>query len=163
MKTVKTNCFGITIAFAEDNTAATIQSEMHDAALSSEHPFNVSVDALESLILAQFCAGIDITTPEYLQSIETAYEAISTQHSHCADNDEGMIYIQKIRNIQAQVTESITYKARSEDWAEAMESSGDEEEQALLTLQNRLAVERLEYDAEVDEFLEEFDCEVTVI
>ena len=165
MKTVETGCFGITITAAENNTAAaSIQSEMHDVALSSEHPFNVSVDALESLILAQYCAGIDITTPAYLQSIETAYEAIGAQHDHDdANNEEDVIYIQKTRNIQANVTESITYKVRGEDWAEAMDDSGEDEEQALLTLQNRLDVERVECEAYVDECLEEYDCVVTVI
>ncbi len=39
--------------------------------------FNKKMDALESIILALAIAGIDITTPAYLEGIETAVEACS--------------------------------------------------------------------------------------
>ncbi len=38
---------------------------------------NVKVEALESMIVAQACAGIDITTPAYLESIETVVDRIT--------------------------------------------------------------------------------------
>jgi hypothetical protein len=38
--------------------------------------YNTAIDGLEALVLAQACAGIDITTPEYLKALEVAVEAI---------------------------------------------------------------------------------------
>lgn len=38
--------------------------------------YTAAIDALESLILAHACAGIDITSPAYLEGIETAVDAI---------------------------------------------------------------------------------------
>jgi hypothetical protein len=41
--------------------------------------YNHMMDALESLILAHACAGVDVTTPEYIEGIKTAIES-------CANN-----------------------------------------------------------------------------
>ena len=159
MGTINTNCYGTTITFDDNNkAAASISSDMHDTKLSSEHPFNAAVDAMESFIQAQFCAGIDITSPAYYESIETTYGAICQQYDldedTTSDNHDDMVYIYKERNIQAQATENITYKVSADDWAEAMECNDDDEEQALLNLQRKLDVERVDYEAEVDECLE---------
>jgi hypothetical protein len=48
-----------------------------DAALRLRH--NAALDGLEALILAHACAGIDVTTPVYLEGIETAVDAIVNQ------------------------------------------------------------------------------------
>ncbi len=39
--------------------------------------YNAAIDGLESLILAQACAGIDITTDQYAQAVRVAVEAIA--------------------------------------------------------------------------------------
>ena len=41
--------------------------------------YNAAIDALESLILAHACAGIDISSPAYLEGIETAVDAIPNE------------------------------------------------------------------------------------
>jgi hypothetical protein len=41
------------------------------------HAWNAAVDVLESLVLAHACAGLDITTPAYLEGIESALDAIN--------------------------------------------------------------------------------------
>jgi hypothetical protein len=38
--------------------------------------FNAAIDGLEALILAHACAGVDITSPAYIEGIETAADAI---------------------------------------------------------------------------------------
>ena len=43
----------------------------------SKEKFNCFMDAITSLILGHACAGIDVTTPAYLEGIETAVEACS--------------------------------------------------------------------------------------
>jgi len=43
--------------------------------------YNAAIDGLESLILAHACAGIDITSPAYLEGIETAEAAIGNNFS----------------------------------------------------------------------------------
>lgn len=45
----------------------------------SDEQYNAAMDAIESIILAHACAGIDISTPEYIEGIETAVLA-------CANN-----------------------------------------------------------------------------
>jgi len=42
--------------------------------------FNISIDALESLILAHACAGIDVEAYGYVEGIRTTLDAISTQY-----------------------------------------------------------------------------------
>ena len=41
----------------------------------------LGIDAIESLILAHAVAGIDITTPAYIEGIETAIDAIINKMS----------------------------------------------------------------------------------
>jgi hypothetical protein len=43
---------------------------------AAQRQYNAAIDGLESLILAQACAGVDIETPAYLEGVETAVEAI---------------------------------------------------------------------------------------
>lgn len=44
-----------------------------------EQDYATAVDAIESLVLAQWAAGIDVTTPAYLEALNTAVTAIA-QH-----------------------------------------------------------------------------------
>lgn len=39
--------------------------------------YELAIDGLEALVLAQACAGIDVTTKEYARALEVAVEAIS--------------------------------------------------------------------------------------
>ncbi len=39
--------------------------------------WNLQMDALESLILAAACAGVDIDSPEFKQALSTSLEAIA--------------------------------------------------------------------------------------
>lgn len=78
MKTINLPVFGITISFHESDTAnASISSAMKEIDTPSNAQFNSACDAIESLILAQFCAGIDVQSPAFLESVETAVDAIS--------------------------------------------------------------------------------------
>ncbi|MFI5379022.1 MAG: hypothetical protein ACHRHE_06990 [Tepidisphaerales bacterium] len=43
--------------------------------------FDAAMNAIESLILAHACAGIDITAPAYVEGIETAVQACANQLS----------------------------------------------------------------------------------
>jgi hypothetical protein len=80
--TIRLPCFGITLQMARSNTTAkpgsgTITSDLKEPARTAADRFyNAAMDGLESLILAHACAGIDVTTPAYVEGIETAVEAI---------------------------------------------------------------------------------------
>jgi len=37
--------------------------------------YNAAMDAIESIILAHVCAGVDVLDPGYIEGIETAVEA----------------------------------------------------------------------------------------
>jgi len=85
MKTTETNCFGIVVTL-DGNGGGTIKSDLREDAdvldMDSDpdaHLYDAAVDGLEALILAHACAGIDITTPTYLQGIEVAVEAMGNR------------------------------------------------------------------------------------
>ena len=72
MKIIDTRCFGLVLRVNVNDGSGEIvngfpRDTNHDSAL----------DAIESLILAHACAGIDVCSPAYLEGIETAIDAIS--------------------------------------------------------------------------------------
>ncbi len=40
--------------------------------------YNAAIDGVESLVLAQWAAGIDVSTPAYKAALETTVEALTT-------------------------------------------------------------------------------------
>lgn len=64
---------------AEPNTG-TITSNLKRDTTAEEAEYIAAIDGLESLILAHACAGIDVTTPAYIEGIETTVEAIANHH-----------------------------------------------------------------------------------
>jgi len=78
MKTIKLPCYNMVIEVT-DEKQGTITSNLHqtaaDLAITADE-YDASVNAIESLILAHACAGIDISCPAYVEGIETAVEAI---------------------------------------------------------------------------------------
>jgi len=72
-------CYDIVVVILEGGVSR-ITDGLHETTKFGEDPqgtedFNHSVDGITSLILAHACAGIDITTPAYIEGIETAVEA----------------------------------------------------------------------------------------
>ena len=77
MKELHLGCYGIIISYNKgDKGGAAIVSDMKEPQNSEDNLFNSAVDGLESLILAHFCAGIDVSSPAYLEGIETACQAL---------------------------------------------------------------------------------------
>jgi hypothetical protein len=87
MKTIETNCFGIIVQLDEPNEygdvngtiSSELQEEPTDEFDTDYTVYNSMMDALESMILAHACTGIDITDNAYICGIETAVAA-------CAQN-----------------------------------------------------------------------------
>lgn len=71
-KMIQTNVYGITVILNTEG-GGEIFSELRQG---EDTEALAAIDGIESLILAHACAGIDITTPAYLEGIETAVEAI---------------------------------------------------------------------------------------
>jgi hypothetical protein len=85
-RTIRLPCYGIAVTLSRGNRAdkpgsGAIVSDLHAAGTASNRQFNAAIDGLESLILAQACAGVDVESPAYIEGIETAVEAIA---NHCA-------------------------------------------------------------------------------
>jgi hypothetical protein len=55
------------------------QSPMDFVPEDSLNEYHFYVNAIESLVLAHACAGIDIESPAYIEGIETAVEAASNK------------------------------------------------------------------------------------
>ncbi|MGA2496820.1 MAG: hypothetical protein ABSH20_03720 [Tepidisphaeraceae bacterium] len=68
-------CFGIVVKL--NGGGGTISSELHGgkSVAGDERDHDIAMHALEALILAHACAGIDIIAPAYLEGIETAVQA----------------------------------------------------------------------------------------
>jgi hypothetical protein len=78
-------CYGIQVMLTYDNSedqpSGIIKSDV-TSANDSEHPeLSAAMDAVESMILAHACAGVDIETPAYIEGIETAINACSNRYS----------------------------------------------------------------------------------
>ena len=57
----------------------TIKSHLHSPEEEGEtDTWDSAVDALECLILAHACAGVDVTAPAYVKGIETAVLVLET-------------------------------------------------------------------------------------
>jgi len=93
MKTIKLPCYGFVIELSDDGNSGSvksrlsskmddgdwIQSPMDFVSDESLDEYHFYVNAIESLVLAHACAGIDIESPAYIEGIETAVEAASNK------------------------------------------------------------------------------------
>jgi hypothetical protein len=69
-------CFQFIEVTLPDDGGGSIVSDLHDLDEADNSPYNSAIDALEALVLAQACTGIDITSKEYGEAIEIALNAI---------------------------------------------------------------------------------------
>lgn len=60
------------------NGLADLTSNLQEEA--DDEGYRAAVDAVESLVLAQHCAGLDVTAPAYVAALTTTLEAIANQH-----------------------------------------------------------------------------------
>lgn len=94
-RTISLPCFGIVVTLDGEKDperpdlpragGGTIASDLHEASdpdyeggseEDAEHDkYEAAMDAIESIILAHACAGIDIQAPAYIEGIETAVGA----------------------------------------------------------------------------------------
>jgi len=72
---IKLPCFGIVVQL-DGKGGGRIDSELHGDVKAAQRDLAGALDGIESMILAHACAGIDITTPAYLEGIETAVEKV---------------------------------------------------------------------------------------
>jgi hypothetical protein len=86
MQLIRLSCFGIEVAL-DGKGAGTIKSDLIDDA-DLENPkdavdvteYTAAVNAIESLILAHACAGIDISSLAYIEGIETAVDKVLNEY-----------------------------------------------------------------------------------
>lgn len=83
MQTINTQCHGIIVTL-DGQGGGSIESDLHEdvetetatGSVAETLILDAAVDALESLVLAHAVAGIDITSPAYLEGLETAIDAV---------------------------------------------------------------------------------------
>ena len=78
-------CFGMTISLsgkpaAGESGSGKITSDLKQGTTAEDVEYVAAIDALESLVLAHACAGIDVAAPAYIEGIETAVEAVANQY-----------------------------------------------------------------------------------
>jgi hypothetical protein len=69
MKNIELSCYGIKVYISDDGGSIVSDLEQCEA-----H------DAIESIVLAHACAGIDVESPAYIEGIETSIDAIANHH-----------------------------------------------------------------------------------
>ena len=83
MKTIKLPCFNIQVQIDEKyldrgNIISNLHEKMDDGTgVEKNLEYEAAIDAVESLILAHACAGVDIESQAYVKGIEDSIEAIS--------------------------------------------------------------------------------------
>lgn len=77
---IRTGCYNIEVT-VDRRGGGSITSELHDKAAETRMSqlFNAAMDAVESMVLAHACAGVNIKSPAYLEGIEAAVEAMANQ------------------------------------------------------------------------------------
>jgi hypothetical protein len=71
MKTIELPCYGMVITLSDNG--GFITSDLHVPVM--EYEIKAAIDAIESLVLAHACAGVDVESLGYIEGIETAIEA----------------------------------------------------------------------------------------
>ena len=66
-------CFGIRVQLSGDG-GGSISSGLHASGESDEE--QAAWDAIESLILAHACDGVDVTSPAYVEGVKTAVNSV---------------------------------------------------------------------------------------
>lgn len=80
MKIFNLPCYGIKVAVNSDGEGGSIASDLKvDTNEEGDDLYNAAMDGLTSMILAHAIAGIDISTPAYIEGIESVVNA-------CANN-----------------------------------------------------------------------------
>ena len=70
------NVFGLVLEWSGmDRSSATITSDLQGQA-DNDANLGAALDAIESMVLAHFCAGINVATPAYLEGVETSCQAV---------------------------------------------------------------------------------------
>ncbi len=69
-------CFDARSDFANKNE---VELLAHDLNVWRFQIYNAMIDAIESMILAHACAGLDVESEPYVRGIETALDAIENQ------------------------------------------------------------------------------------
>jgi len=72
-KTFVLPCFEITVVVQDGGGCVT--SALHEVNAPSE--YEAGIDAIESLILAHACAGVDVASGAYIEGVETAVNAVA--------------------------------------------------------------------------------------
>lgn len=78
LEKLELDCLGIVVVYSktDKSISETISSTMKEPNNPENKEFNRAVNALESLILSHYRAGINITCHEYLRGIQIAYDVI---------------------------------------------------------------------------------------
>ena len=67
----------MTYVDAHGRRSGSVASSLHSTE-DEDDRFNAAVDAIESMVLAHACAGIDVTDPRYVEGVRTCVECCAT-------------------------------------------------------------------------------------
>ena len=80
MKTIKLPVYGIVVKIRKLGLG-TISSDLkEDCDKNEDVELIAALDAIESIVLAHACSGVDVSTPQYVEGIKTSVETIFNIH-----------------------------------------------------------------------------------
>jgi len=69
---------GHSVKITLDGKGGAIETDLRDGRESADSErYDAAIDGIESLILAQACAGFDVKDPKYIEAVETALDAVA--------------------------------------------------------------------------------------
>jgi hypothetical protein len=162
---LKLDVLGIRITYnGVDKGCAKITSDMKEDDSPENDTFNRCVDAMESMILAHFCAGIDVSKAGYLLGITDAYLALRNNAEDDNEDElpEGKILLNRTRRVTASVDMDANYIVDKIEYEKLLEEEG-KPEYALQELISTNKAERTSFRSEVDEVHAEHEVEVAEV
>ena len=77
-KTARLPCYGIVVKYDEKAGGGMITSRLH--AKGERKSLGAALDAVESFILAAACAGVNVTSPAFVEAVETTVDKVSNEY-----------------------------------------------------------------------------------
>lgn len=78
MNVLKLSVYGIELVSvdAEQGKGVTITSDLKDGVDAADVATNAAIDAIESMVMSHYAAGVRVNSPAYLEGLEVAVESI---------------------------------------------------------------------------------------
>lgn len=127
----------------DDKSDASFQTKLDDL-LKAGGRFSSHVEKLEARLISDFRAGVDLNSPERLESLHICLDALTEAIRHSK-----AVVITKKRVVKATVVETDSFEVDPVEWIRALSECDGDHKEALLNLQSNLSAFLVSQDVEI--------------